>query len=1241
MASLALGVAGAALGSAFGPLGASIGWTLGAALGNALFPEKQYGPKLDDLKLHNSSYGQVTPWLWGTMRVPGNIIEEQEKLTPHEETSGGKGGPEIVNTTYTCSFAARICKGPIAGVDKVWFSGRTVYDVTGTNAVGADLPMTVYLGTEDQLPDPTLEAIHGVGNVPAYRGTAYVVFTDLPLASEGNTLPVVNFLPRTKGHTNSQIRIYKENLATGFSFTQDFSGFFGDYPYKNYPAIVDWPLSSGNVSIAAVDFTGFQTSPVTSYTPVEIFDAATLAFVDHDAAPAALVQPWAVDYGAGHTNYNLLGLYRVTDVLTTPLWWRRGVVTGSGFDPPIGDQFMTAYGDNTHLIGTDYAASWGVTLGEIVETVALTAAGDRLLVFTSPSGTPPGGSGITKWYEVRANTVSRSGTVSPALDASAIGSPGPNQTTLVGCNSIESNGRYLWAIQGMNGGFAGTAKVFEIDPVTLNFAQNAVCGSCSCGVTDGTHIGTAFSMQDGYCGWAGGDNLIVFTRFPEGDTLRVRLSEIVSDLSLEDGAGLTADDIDVTDLTDFVDGYLVTQQATAREMIQPLRDRYAFDAVEEDDVVKFRHRHGTPDVIIPEDDLAAHVDGEQAPPIAGLVRAQDLDLPATVSIDYVDPARDYQTGTQTARRQVTNSQSAVSLSLPISMPASDAKATAEMQLYMAEVERNRYTLFTSRKYWKYGPTDVIGVGSKAIRITDKTEVRAGVIKFDGVAASEAVLVQPGLGVPGIDFTSSPPTPPSSLAVTTALLLDIPLVNDDDTPIGYYAAMAGGTGWPGAKLMKSTDGGTTYGEVASSAAAAVIGTASDVLTPFYGGNIFDEGGVATVVLTSGELASTTELAVLNGANEAILGDEVIQFKNAELVDDDTYELTGLLRGRLGTEWAMDSHAIGERFALLPVLRVPDQFSELNRTRDFKPVTFGGSIASTTAQGFTDTGASLRPYSPVLLGGGTDGSGNVALHWTRRTRIGGSWAGTSGLPLSETSEVYVVQIWNADYSQCARIIETTTPSATYSSADQVTDFGADQQTIYFTVGQVGSAGLGTQARGTAVGDGASDDDPIAPISPYQSPTSGSSDPPPVADALNLTLNWASPGNVRTYTELAGNFACGETVVAAFTTPAGTSANVGSISAVEWNSGTGPVMRTACLSSIPGDFSGNDLGPGSRVVSTSVTIQFTVGPNSRPYPTPELASGTTYYLNIKNDDGFGSCTCFVGDCDMVIELRKPTGL
>jgi phage tail tape-measure protein len=49
MASLVLGAAGAVVGSFFGPLGTSIGWAVGSALGANLFQKGQSGPRLTDL----------------------------------------------------------------------------------------------------------------------------------------------------------------------------------------------------------------------------------------------------------------------------------------------------------------------------------------------------------------------------------------------------------------------------------------------------------------------------------------------------------------------------------------------------------------------------------------------------------------------------------------------------------------------------------------------------------------------------------------------------------------------------------------------------------------------------------------------------------------------------------------------------------------------------------------------------------------------------------------------------------------------------------------------------------------------------------------------------------------------------------------------------------------------------------------------------------------------------------------
>ena len=87
--------------------------------------------------------------------------------------------------SYFASFAVAITEGPIGGIGRIWADGKA-FDVPGAI-------LRVHKGGEDQLPDPHIEALEGAGNAPAYRGTAYVVFEELPLERFGNRLPQLSF----------------------------------------------------------------------------------------------------------------------------------------------------------------------------------------------------------------------------------------------------------------------------------------------------------------------------------------------------------------------------------------------------------------------------------------------------------------------------------------------------------------------------------------------------------------------------------------------------------------------------------------------------------------------------------------------------------------------------------------------------------------------------------------------------------------------------------------------------------------------------------------------------------------------------------------------------------------------------------------------------------------------------------------------------------------------------------------
>jgi hypothetical protein len=64
-----------------------------------------------------------------------------------------------------------------------------------------------------------------------------------------------------------------------------------------------------------------------------------------------------------------------------------------------------------------------------------------------------------------------------------------------------------------------------------------------------------------------------------------------------------------------------------------------------------------------------------------------------------------------------------------------------------------------------------------------------------------------------------------------------------------------------------------------------------------------------------LESITDDDLWAGANACLVGDEVIQFRDAVENPNGSWTIWNLLRGRRGTEYACDRHVPGERFIFL--------------------------------------------------------------------------------------------------------------------------------------------------------------------------------------------------------------------------------------------------------------------------------------------------------------------------------------
>jgi hypothetical protein len=127
--------------------------------------------------------------------------------------------------------------------------------------------------------------------------------------------------------------------------------------------------------------------------------------------------------------------------------------------------------------------------------------------------------------------------------------------------------------------------------------------------------------------------------------------------------------------------------------------------------------------------------------------------------------------------------------------------------------------------------------------------------------------------------------------------------------------------------------------------------------------------------------------------------------------------------------------------------------IGRLLYYKGVSVGGTLATTTEQDFTHTGRNLKPFAPVHVKGSRDGSGNLTISWIRRSRIGGEWRDGVDIALGEESEKYEVDIMSG--STIKRTIALTSPSASYSAAEQTTDFGSPQSSVKVRAYQLSSS------------------------------------------------------------------------------------------------------------------------------------------------------------------------------------------
>ncbi len=509
-----------------------------------------------------------------------------------------------------------------------------------------------------------------------------------------------------------------------------------------------------------------------------------------------------------------------------------------------------------------------------------------------------------------------------------------------------------------------------------------------------------------------------------------------------------------------IDGYLVDRPMSARSALEPLMATFSTDAIISGGKFRIVDRNSAAARILELDDLVS----DEKSDIVALHRAQETDLPQSVTITFSDADNDYRSITAQSRRVEGRSQRELHHDIPAIMNRSLARRAADIFLQDTWIARESvdFAIPPSQLAVEVGDhmqIELAGV-SRRFRIVSIDDGASR--KVSAIAVETSVFDH--ISEPGDIFFGSMPVVAGPPQVE---VLELATMRGDNSVLQYLAAFA--DPWPGALAVWRVSSGSTFDLIGRITQPARIGTTTQVFGAGHASR-YDFANSLVVQLGFGALASMEKRQALSGnAAIAIEKDgawEVLTYTRAELVAERTYKLTELVRGIGSAEHLCErAYPVGSRVVVLDEALFPltSALEDLNIPLTYRVGPARSDISDPAFVEFPATAgaAVLMPYAPVRAKAKRRTEG-VQLSFIRRSRrLSDSWE-PAVVPVGEDLERYEIEIIQND--AVLRTIVSDSPSAIYKSDEELTDFGSPQAEItvrIFQISQISGRGFSLQA------------------------------------------------------------------------------------------------------------------------------------------------------------------------------------
>lgn len=956
MARQVLPIVGAVAGfviSGGNPMGAQIGFAAGSLIGNAVDPLEVKGNTIGDNPLQTASEGGARAIVFGKGCIRSTcILERGNRIVRKQRDQAGKGGgPVTINERVFWTFSIGLGEDLVGGtVLRIWEGEKLVYDVTPSSAIPEEslefaAKFRFYDGAETQLPDPDLEAIHGVENAPYYRGTAYVVFPNFDLTDYREAIPV-----------------YRWEVSKT-------AGVIDPIAVNIWDKLIEW-YDAGEIGGAIVgqhagDSLGLRTRGVGPHAQISFEGAVGDAVKFTGANGANDSSGFASDFDS----------FLPQNIMDTD--YANMVVLRQ--DPA---RDMPAF--NTIAIRISSVSEFDNAGGVNAFAVTAQVSGSNLQVDMGSMGTGLVAFPSNEWFMLKA----QAWIVDPTTKRSKVrvnGAPfeGGGHFGATRSSTLHEFQRSISGRMSNNNTnfIRGLGEGVEIDEWAI------FSSTLSDEEWDWLYNAGSFRGYDDLKNYSGNGETT-------GPLEPIALSQVVEAIHVR--CNQFSLDYDVSELTDEIMGVVFEQSVTGAEAINSLIGAYFADPSDYDGQIHYVKR-GKPVVkTLNYDDLVDEPDTTQ--------RQNPVEYPRKLHFFFQSSITAYAATKATSARSSPDLNTVVgevSVASPVTFDSPDEPAQISAKLHKVN-----WTDAEGEIVWELTdeqldlvPTDCVGLSlrgrvtrARITHIEDSNGIRKLTMRVDRQSAYTS-------DVTGIPLPT--PTPPQSsiLSPTVNAYMDIPALLDAHNlsyPI-YYDGMSGQTDvWPGAVLQRSLDGGSTWTNVTATTLNAIIGILQEAVTdasPYYT-DTTNQVVVRLYMDDEIESISNTAFKSEGGAFALSWEDsgqqrwEIMQYRDAHQDSNGDWVLTTLHRGRLNTESV--EHPPGSTFVFLDtaVRLVTAQSAWIDTELTHRAVTNGLSPESATqeTEPFTAQAQIEWPVAHLFLE--QDSTGDTTATVVPRNRFGTS-------------------------------------------------------------------------------------------------------------------------------------------------------------------------------------------------------------------------------------------------------------